>query len=103
LLEAILKKIVAKFRPETLDELKQVLLDAWNAIPQKTINKLCQGFFTQLEICLEMNGQSTSKQLCRCCDKSTGGQSCLSVGAQDGNEIDHDQQGACLEIELHCR
>jgi hypothetical protein len=71
LLWAILKTIVAKLRPETFDELKQVLLDAWNAIPQKATNKLCQSFSTRLEICLEMNGQSISKHLWRCCDKSS--------------------------------
>jgi hypothetical protein len=71
LLCAILKMIIAKLCPETVDELKQVLLDAWNAIPQKTINQLCQSFSTRPEVCLEMDGESISKYLWRYCDKSS--------------------------------
>jgi hypothetical protein len=52
LLWAILKDIVAKQGSKTVDELKQVLFQAWNLISQTTICGPCRSFKAFLRICL---------------------------------------------------
>jgi hypothetical protein len=49
---AILKKMVRRINLKTRDELRAALVAAWALIPQITIDKLCHGFQTHLEVCL---------------------------------------------------
>jgi hypothetical protein len=63
LLWAILKKLVRKVKPEMIEELKSSLLAAWAMIPQDTIDRLCEGFATRLQLCLANHGDSISNQL----------------------------------------
>jgi hypothetical protein len=69
LLWAILKSIISKLKPSSIGELKQVLLNAWNSIPQSTIDRLCESFGTRLQFYLESDGESISKHLWRCCNR----------------------------------
>lgn len=66
LLWGILKRWVATMAPRTMDELKEVIRQAWRTIPQGTINRLCAGFATRLQTCLDVEGQSISKLLGPC-------------------------------------
>jgi transposase len=68
LLWAILKHAVAKLAPQTVDELQQVLLRAWNSIPQTTVDALCGSFGPRLQMCLDLDGASISNHLWRCSD-----------------------------------
>jgi hypothetical protein len=58
LLWAILKKLVTLIKPETREELKNVLITAWALIRQSTIDRLCGGFENRLELCLANAGES---------------------------------------------
>jgi transposase len=62
LIWAILKKLVRKVKPQTIEELKSSLLAAWAMIPQDMINRLCEGFATRLQLCLANAGDSISNQ-----------------------------------------
>jgi hypothetical protein len=68
LLWAILKHAVAKLAPQSVDELQQVLLRAWNSIPQTTVDALCNSFGPRLQMCLDFEGASISNHLWRCSD-----------------------------------
>jgi hypothetical protein len=46
---------------KTIYELKEVLVRAWDLIPQKTIPRLCASFEARLHICFEMEGDSISQ------------------------------------------
>jgi transposase len=70
MLWAILKHSVAALEPKTIDELKQVLLQAWNTIPQRTIDGLCQSFEDRVHLCRDMGGESISKMLWQCGENS---------------------------------
>jgi hypothetical protein len=70
LLWAILKNIVTKQGPKTVDELKQILFQVWNSIFQTTIRGLCRSFEARLRICFDLEGASISKHLWLCCDRS---------------------------------
>jgi hypothetical protein len=63
LLREILKKLVRQMKRQTLQELKSALLDALSWIPQDTIDRLCKGFQTRLQLCLVNHGDSISNQL----------------------------------------
>jgi transposase len=63
LLWAILKKIVSALAPQSIEELKQILIQAWDSIDQSTIDRLCMSFRTRLETCLAKNGESISNDL----------------------------------------
>jgi hypothetical protein len=65
LLWAILKRIVNKFAPQTIEELKTALLESWELIGQRTIDKLCASFRNRLVCCQEEQGASISKHLFR--------------------------------------
>jgi hypothetical protein len=60
---AILKKLVRKVKPQTIEELKNSLLVAWAMIPQNTIDRLCEGFATRLQLCLANHEDSILNQL----------------------------------------
>jgi hypothetical protein len=66
LLWAILKHAVAALNPKAIDELREVLLQAWNTISLLTIDLLCRSFEKRLELCLQVEGQSISKMLHQC-------------------------------------
>jgi hypothetical protein len=61
---------VAKLAPKIVDELKQVLFQAWNSISQVTIHGPCRNFEARLRICLALEDGSISKYLWLCCDRS---------------------------------
>ena len=63
LLWAILKRVVAAESPNSVEELKNLLLKTWNNIKISLINKLCESFSDRLLLCLEMNGTSISRFL----------------------------------------
>jgi hypothetical protein len=63
LLWTILKKFVRKVKSQTIDELKSSLMAAWAMIPQDTIDRLCEGFATPLQLCLASHRHSISDQL----------------------------------------
>jgi hypothetical protein len=63
LLWAILKKLVRKVKPQTIEELKSSRLASWAMIPQDRIDRLCEGFATRLQLCLANHGDSISNQL----------------------------------------
>jgi transposase len=65
LLWAVLKRAVEKARPENIADLKRVILEAWDAISQVTIDKLCATFPDRLACCRDMNGESISRELYR--------------------------------------
>jgi transposase len=65
LLWAILKQLIKRIRPDTIEDLKNALIAAWALIPQSSIDKLCEGFENRLELCLANGGQSISNQLWR--------------------------------------
>jgi hypothetical protein len=67
LLWAILKNIVSQLKLSNFGELKQILLDARNSIPQSTIDRLCESFGTKLQFCLESDGESIGIHFWRCC------------------------------------
>jgi hypothetical protein len=46
----ILKKIVSNFQPENIQQLKEVLLRAWESIPYVTINKLYLKFSMRFQV-----------------------------------------------------
>jgi hypothetical protein len=54
----------------TIDELKEVLIRAWDSISQKAMTRLCASCEARLRICLEIEGDSTSKHLWLCCDRA---------------------------------
>jgi hypothetical protein len=62
LLWAILKKLVRRMKRQTLQEQKSALLGAWNLIPQDTVNRLCTGFQTRLQLCLVNHRESLFNQ-----------------------------------------
>jgi hypothetical protein len=66
LLWAILKHSVAAYEPKSIDELKQVLLQAWDTIQQSTIDHLCMNFADRCQLCINVDGQSISKLLWQC-------------------------------------
>jgi hypothetical protein len=70
LLWAIVKKIVERLNPETLNELKEYLQFAWASVPLTTINRLCKSFRRRLMMCLNNRGQSISNDLWLLSDKS---------------------------------
>jgi hypothetical protein len=51
--------LVGKIKPETIEELRNTLVAAWNLIPQSTTDKVCEGFERRLELCLANCGEST--------------------------------------------
>jgi hypothetical protein len=55
--------------PKTIGELEEVLIRAWDSIPQKTIAHLYTSFEVRLRICLEVKDDSISKYLWFCCDR----------------------------------
>jgi transposase len=63
LLWTILKNIMAKLGPKTVDKLKQVLFQAWDSISQATIRRLYRIFEARLWICLDLEGPSISERL----------------------------------------
>jgi hypothetical protein len=66
LLWAILKHAVAAMEPKSVEELKEVLLQAWETISLETINRLCSGFVRRLMLCLQFEEQSISRLLGQC-------------------------------------
>jgi hypothetical protein len=74
LLWAILKHEVAVMAPETIDELKQVIQQAWDAISLDVIDNLCSGFVCRLRMCLDVHGNSISKLLGLCEVEAAAGQ-----------------------------
>jgi hypothetical protein len=48
---------------QMLQEQKSALLDTWGLIPQDTVNRLCKGFQTRVQLCLVNHGESISNQL----------------------------------------
>jgi hypothetical protein len=52
------------------EELNNALITMWALIPQSTINKLCEGFQSRLELCLANGGGSISNQLWRLTERS---------------------------------
>jgi transposase len=69
LLWAILKKLVRRMKPQTIEEVKGALLAAWSMIPQATIDGLCRGFQARLDLCLANRGESISNQLWQVTDR----------------------------------
>jgi transposase len=65
LLWAILKRLVNKFEPKTVEELNIALMKSWELIGEMTIDKLCLGFRERLHCCLENSGASIGKDLFR--------------------------------------
>jgi hypothetical protein len=70
LLWAILKKIVSRLNPNTLDDLREHLKYAWASIPMTTINRLCGSFRKRLTMCFNNQGQSISNDLWSLADQS---------------------------------
>jgi transposase len=61
LLWVILKKLIRKVKPQTIEELKSSLLAAWAMIPQDTIDRLCEGFAIRLQLCFANHGNSIDR------------------------------------------
>jgi hypothetical protein len=62
LLWPILKKFARTVKLHMIEELKSSLLAAWAMIPQDTIDRLCEGFATRLQLCLANHGDSIPNQ-----------------------------------------
>ena len=53
---AIIKPRVKRRDPQTIEELKQYLLEEWNAIPKDMIQNLCRNYLKRIEKVLELDG-----------------------------------------------
>ena len=51
---AIIKPRVKRRDPQTIEELKQYLLEGWNAIPKDMIQNLCRNYLKRIEKVLEL-------------------------------------------------
>jgi hypothetical protein len=60
LLWRILKNLVKQMKRQTLQEQKSGLLAVWTVISQDTVNRLCKGFQTRLQLCLVNQGETIS-------------------------------------------
>jgi hypothetical protein len=59
----ILKKLINRFDPQNMEELKSAVVAAWALIPHVTIDKLCQGFQRHLQLWFAKGGESISTDL----------------------------------------
>jgi hypothetical protein len=55
---AVLRKVVRKLKPETIEDLRNTHITTWSFIPQSTIGKFCEGFERRLMLCLANGGES---------------------------------------------
>jgi hypothetical protein len=70
ILWAILKKMVSRTNPRTVEDLETALIAAWSLIPQDTIDRLCRSFEARLALCLANEGNSISNELWRISDRA---------------------------------
>jgi hypothetical protein len=66
---AVLKRMVSLMNPQTIPQLKECLLNAWDAISQTSIDNLCKSFRARLIMCRDREGQSISNDLWLLSDK----------------------------------
>jgi hypothetical protein len=53
-----------------IEDLNAGLLAAWALVPQTSIDRVCQGFQSRLELCLIEEGNSISNQLWRISERT---------------------------------
>jgi transposase len=58
MLWAILKEMVARLNPGSIEELQSVLLSCWNDIKQEMIDRLVLSFERRLRLCQQLEGES---------------------------------------------
>lgn len=54
----IMEKYVNVIHPETIDDLKEALIMAWNSVSIDIINKLYESFINRCFLCLHNRGKS---------------------------------------------
>lgn len=53
----IVKNNVEKRRPQNINELKQMMVEEWNAIPTKILKNLAMSMTTRCKLCIEAKGE----------------------------------------------
>ena len=59
----IMKKAVGQTQPESIQELKDIVLTVWDSLDQEVINNLVNSFFNRLRLVLLLKGESIQTHL----------------------------------------
>lgn len=62
-LRAIIKAAVEKTKPQTVEDLKKVIILTWNEISQLKINNLVSSFYQHLQLVINNHGESIQTDL----------------------------------------